>query len=1279
MSLPRWLTTAVRVANCAPPGRCAVALALLAALVLAAIPAWGDEANLFLPLDAAEAARFASPALPSAKAKAADAPEAPRRWLVRIDRQRLFETIRTIEHSSDASASASARLVLNVAEGFELEFVAERTQRTLSGHSLSGRVDGVAGSAVTFAVHGEMVLGAVWTPLAFYELAPLEDGVHVFRKVDPSAGLPLGEPLKLEGGWREPAPVEQDDAAAENIVDVLVVWTPRAEENASGEARMRAEIDFAVAWANDAHERSGTEVRLNLVGTERIEYVEWQTDEGEYASGRDLSFLASSGDGVMDGVHARRDALGADLVSLFTGAGDVGGIASIGGSFSLVNYFEDIDSVFAAIVFAHELGHNMGLFHDRYQEFATSGGRSTSFSFGYVNIRAFEPDASEEDCWLTIMSYHTRCEDAGFDGHVVPYFSTPRRRYPDDDGVPLGVPKSNDDEGVDGPADAVQRVNQTYRAIANRRSGRGDDGDTIATATPVVAASTTFAQLTDSDDTDYFRVELPEAGWLRVETVGGDTRGALLNEDGEAIAEDEDSGRNGGFVIGAELEAGVYFIKVNGWADYGSFDYTLTVSFNPASATDDHGDGAANATAVAMSSSTAGELHVPSDTDYFRFETAERGIVRVGTTGETDVVGFLASADGGIRLRDDDSGPGTNFLISAKLPAGTYFVAVRGFASDSVGAYSLDLSFALPADEPDDHADSASGASDLAIGTVIGGELEVPLDQDHFRIAVPAALGPGQLWVESDRASIKAALFRDDGDLVGEWAFGGDEGQLVVGSHMPAGSYVLRVDGVEAAVAVPYELDAWFIADQSTIPLFLAHSHPTRQGFARIINRSARGGDVAIHAIDDAGGRFGPVTLALAARQTAHFNSEDLEMGNAEKGLSGGVGAGEGDWRLELDTDLDIEALAYVRTDDGFLTSMHDAATRGILQEDEVATFNPASNRNQVSKLRLTNQGAAFDSVAVQSVDDRGAAAEWFYVELPAGTSHTFTAQELEANIGDGAGKWRLVTSPGTYPVRMMNLLDSPTGHLTNLTRRPKTPLSGKISLPLFLAAAPASNTARQSFVRVINRGDSGDVTIHAIDDAGQRFGPVTLQIAGWQATHFNSSDLATGNAAKGLSGGIGAGQGDWRLEFDADFDIEALAYARTDDGFLTSMNTVVPKSDDRLEVVFFNPASNANQASRLRLVNPAAEPAAIAITGMDDAGAAPPEGAIALTLPPGAATSITAQQLEAGADHFQGRFGDGRGKWQLFIEADQDVQAMSLLETKTGHITNLSSGTAAR
>ena len=256
-----------------------------------------------------------------------------------------------------------------------------------------------------------------------------------------------------------------------------------------------------------------------------------------------------------------------------------------------------------------------------------------------------------------------------------------------------------------------------------------------------------------------------------------------------------------------------------------------------------------------------------------------------------------------------------------------------------------------------------------------------------------------------------------------------------------------------------------------------------------------------------------------------------------------------------------------------------------------------------------------------------------------------------------------------------MSLLESPTGHLANLSGRAAVGMH--VSLPLLISA---SNSSQQGFIRIINReGRDGEVAIHAIDDAGRRRGPVRLSLDAMHAGHFNSDDLERGNRAKGLSGSLGAGTGDWRLEFAAEMAIEALAYVRTTDGFLTGMNAVVPQSRGRHEVVFFNPASNNRQVSRLRLINLSNAPATISISGLDDAGDPPPEGEVGLTLAAGAATAITAQQLEAGAAHLEGRFGDGKGKWRLFIEADQDIQAMSLIESPTGHISNLSAGTAVR
>lgn len=141
-----------------------------------------------------------------------------------------------------------------------------------------------------------------------------------------------------------------------------------------------------------------------------------------------------------------------------------------------------------------------------------------------------------------------------------------------------------------------------------------------------------------------------------------------------------------------------------------------------------------------------------------------------------------------------------------------------------------------------------------------------------------------------------------------------------------------------------------------TLPLFMSASDIMRQGFVRIINRSERDGTVTIYAIDDSGDEAGPVTLGLDAKQTVHFNSGELEQGAPTKGLSGNVGSGQGNWRLKLETDLDIEPLAYIRTRDGFLTSIHDVA-QGESMRWHVAIFNPGRNTNQKGvDLELTSR-----------------------------------------------------------------------------------------------------------------------------------------------------------------------------------------------------------------------------------------------------------------------------------------------------------------------------------
>ena len=460
------------------------------------------------------------------------------------------------------------------------------------------------------------------------------------------------------------------------------------------------------------------------------------------------------------------------------------------------------------------------------------------------------------------------------------------------------------------------------------------------------------------------------------------------------------------------------------------------------------------------------------------------------------------------------------------------------------------------------------------------------------------------------------------------------------------------------------------------------------QGFARIINRSAESGTVRIEAFDDTGRRAPAVTLDVGAGEAVHFNSDDLEAGNAGKGLGGATGAGEGDWRLELTSALDLEVLAYIRTRDGFLTGMHDRAPRTATGH-RVVIFNPGRNTGQVSRLRLVNPGAEAASVRIEGIDGKGespgGAVE---LSVPAGAARTLSARQLESGgagltgaLGTGSGKWRLVVS-SAQAIEVMSLLSSPTGHLTNLSTVPSlstVPGPGSDdtltvgTVWLFPAAARWRQLGYQGFARIINRSaESGTVRIEAFDDTGRRAPAVTLDVGAGEAVHFNSDDLEAGNAGKGLDGATGAGVGDWRLELTSGLDLEVLAYIRTQDGFLTSMHDVVPRTAAGHQVVIFNPGRNTGQASRLRLVNPGAEAASVRIEGIDGKGESP-GGAVELSVPARAARTLGAAQLESGGAGLTGALGTGSGKWRLVVSSAQAIEVMSLLSSPTGHLTNLS------
>ena len=236
--------------------------------------------------------------------------------------------------------------------------------------------------------------------------------------------------------------------------------------------------------------------------------------------------------------------------------------------------------------------------------------------------------------------------------------------------------------------------------------------------------------------------------------------------------------------------------------------------------------------------------------------------------------------------------------------------------------------------------------------------------------------------------------------------------------------------------------------------------------------------------------------------------------------------------------------------------------------------------------------------------------------------------------------------------------------------------LAEQYRLPLFV-----SETAQgqQGVLRVLSLSDvSGTVEVYAVDDSGVRSGPATFTLDPRAAKEFDAADLASGNAGKGLTGGLGTLSGDVRLEIDTALRVDLLAYLRSADGTLAVLHDEVRAripADGGYEylVPIFNPAQDMAQSSRLRLINPGDTSASVTIEGRDDAGAMATGESVQLTLPAAGARTLTAQQLEAGDAGLTGMLGAGSGRWRLLVSSDQSIRVVSLVTSSTGQLANLS------
>ena len=277
----------------------------------------------------------------------------------------------------------------------------------------------------------------------------------------------------------------------QSVIDVAVFYTPAVREAEGGTQAIKDEIDSMVAGTNTAYTSSGVNQRINLVAVAEVDYT-------EVNSQTDLIRLTSRYDSYMPEVHTIRDRVGADIVMLIRRLTDsAAGLAKI---------METVSTGFASSAFgvstastrtfAHELGHLMGLHHDRYVvHVACDGGncnRDGAFPYAYGYHHCAE--TSFIDRWRTIMAYPNQCTT----WRTPHLFSNPEQTYRGD---PLGIAGLAPSTALDGPSDAVRALNRTRGYVAKFRQAPDltvSFGAGSYTATEGGTAATVTVQLSEA-------------------------------------------------------------------------------------------------------------------------------------------------------------------------------------------------------------------------------------------------------------------------------------------------------------------------------------------------------------------------------------------------------------------------------------------------------------------------------------------------------------------------------------------------------------------------------------------------------------------------------------------------------------------------------------------------------------------------------------------------------------------------------------------------------------
>ncbi|MDR4468316.1 MAG: zinc-dependent metalloprotease [Nitrospira sp.] len=311
------------------------------------------------------------------------------------------------------------------------------TETSLGGTDIwTGKAQVEGDIRIVFVLRGWEITGEVRTETDIYRITPTKVRpwhaiTHLKSHKFPDEGPAVLPPTSLNILERQ-----QDKSFATKLCDskrpppppgkgprvaIMVLFTAAARQASSN---IENDIVLAMTQVDQASGGAWFKVYPLLVHTAEIAFTESGNSES------DLKTFAS-----LSHVKDLRTQHKADLVALITESGDSCGIA-----YTLYPMRPELEAYAYSVTrriclpnatLAHEIGHNMGMLHDRYVH---NGGDAGSFNYGYVNTSTK---------YRTIMAYADQCTKLGISCNRVLTYSSPGHRKPYGElGIEAGRPNA---------------------------------------------------------------------------------------------------------------------------------------------------------------------------------------------------------------------------------------------------------------------------------------------------------------------------------------------------------------------------------------------------------------------------------------------------------------------------------------------------------------------------------------------------------------------------------------------------------------------------------------------------------------------------------------------------------------------------------------------------------------------------------------------------------------------------------------------------------------------